>query len=331
MNFSKEKKEIIYWAGLLNQKGFVTAKNGNLSCKVNRDKILVTSHDSYLGHLEEKEVLLADLKGNVLEGELELTNEKSLHLDIQRKFKDAGVVIHAHPTFTTAFFHYFENLDIFSFEAKFYIGQAAVIPQETPIVVDTKPVLDALENTNIVILKGHGVVSIGRDFKEAFSLIELLEEQCRVNLVIKKIRIEAEASVLKKEESCGYAGKKFRLLSREHGQKLADLVNNDKEAQELGAKYNLTCSLAIKNQDTQEVMCFHYDKGRVVKVDDNDDAEFLIAGEASILKKVFNREIEPFVASAQGKVKTKGDFAKMSKWYPVLVRTFKLWEQAPVE
>jgi len=37
------------------------------------------------------------------------------------------------------------------------------------------------------------------------------------------------------------------------------------------------------------------------------------------------------VASTQGKIKTEGDFTKMSKWYPVLVRTFQLWEEAPVE
>jgi putative sterol carrier protein len=68
-----------------------------------------------------------------------------------------------------------------------------------------------------------------------------------------------------------------------------------------------------------------------MKIDNDENAEFVIIGKPEILRKVFNREIDPFVASTQGKVKTKGDFAKMSKWYPVMVRTFKLWEQAPVE
>ncbi|MCM8792765.1 MAG: SCP2 sterol-binding domain-containing protein, partial [Candidatus Omnitrophica bacterium] len=122
-----------------------------------------------------------------------------------------------------------------------------------------------------------------------------------------------------------------KLLSEEHIQKLIDLVNNDREAQELGKVYDLTCTLAVKNQDLNKAVCFYYEKGKIIKTDDNEYAEFVIIGREEILKKIFNRQLDPFVASTQGKVKTRGDFTKMSKWYPVLVRTFKLWEEAPVE
>ena len=40
MNFEKEKKEIIFWAKLLNERGFVTARSGNISRKVADDKIV---------------------------------------------------------------------------------------------------------------------------------------------------------------------------------------------------------------------------------------------------------------------------------------------------
>ena len=125
--------------------------------------------------------------------------------------------------------------------------------------------------------------------------------------------------------------KKYKMLSEEHAGALMGIVNNDSEAQELGRKYDLTCTLAVKNQDNGEVIRFVYEHGKIMKIDNDENAEFVIIGKPEILRKVFNREIDPFVASTQGKVKTKGDFAKMSKWYPVMVRTFKLWEQAPVE
>ena len=86
-----------------------------------------------------------------------------------------------------------------------------------------------------------------------------------------------------------------------------------------------------KNQETDEAMSFHYNNGKIVAVALNDQAEFVIIGKESILKRVFNRELDPFVALTQGKVKSKGDFTRMSKWYPVMVRTFQLWEQAPVD
>lgn len=330
MSFGKEKKEIIYWGDILNQKGFVTAKNGNISYKVERDKLLITAHDAYLGHLEEREILLADLDGNILDGDLTLTAEKNLHLSIHKKFKDIKVALHTHPTYTTAFFHYFDKLDISSFEAKFYLGDIKAIPQETPAVTQLEPVLEALENSNIVVLGDHGAVSMGSNFKDAFSLIELLEEQAKVNLLIKSPATRQEVPECADTKKESVSRKRYKLLSKEHIDRLVSVINNDKEAQDMGKKYDLTCTLAVKSQDTDNIVCFHYEKGKIIKWDNDENAEFVIIGRETILKKVFNREIDPFVASTQGKVKTKGDFTKMSKWYPVLVRTFKLWEQTPV-
>ena len=334
MSLTKQKKELIHWAQLLNQKGFIAARSGNISCKVSPQKILLTTHDCYLGYLEEEDILLVDLEGNIIEGKGQLTSETKLHLAIQKKFPETQVVLHAHSPYTTAFFNYFDALDIFSFESRFYLGDIKAIPQDTPTVIDTEPVLNALENNAIVILKNHGVVTTGNSFKEAFSFIELLEEQARVNLMLKCIsKGDAGQMPVANPGVCQQPctdERKYRLLSSEHINRLVELVNNDEQVQELGKKYDLTCSLAVKNQDTQDAACFYYDKGRIIRTENTDQAEFVIIGQGEILKKVFNRKIDPFVASTQSKVKTKGDFSKMSKWYPVLVRTFKLWEQAPV-
>jgi len=332
VSFKKEKNEMISWAKALNQKGLITAKSGNISYKVDSDKVLITAHDSYLGYLEEKDILVMDLKGNILEGKGELTSEQSLHLGIYNKFSSSKVVLHAHSPFTTAFFHYFEELEVFSYETKFYLGKVPALIQNTPTVTEVEPVLSALEKNNILVLKHHGVVAMGSCFKEAFSLIELLEEQSKVNLLIKgAVSSKSPLSSVNVEQDKPNLLGKHKMLSKEHADKLTQLVNSDSQAQELGKKYGLSCTLAVKNQDNGDAMCFYYENGKITKVDDNDDAEFVIIGRENILKQVFNRQIDPFVAVTQGKVKTKGDFAKMSRWYPVMVRTFKLWEQAPVE
>ena len=330
MKYANEKKEAIYWAKKLNERGFVTARSGNISLKV-AEGLLITSHDCYLGELTNDDILLVDLEGNIIKGDKELTSEKSLHLGIHNKFPRKKVVLHSHSPYTIAFFHYFDKLDIFSFEAKFYLGDVKVVSQATPTVTEIEPVLKELENSNIVVLGQHGVVSIGQDFKEAFSLIELLEEQAKINLILKSQSRTALAADRELPQEPGSL-KKYKLLSPAHIAKLAELVNNDPQAQELGRKYDLTCRLAVKDQDSGRAVCFHYQAGRIVKVSEEaEGADFLIIGRTDILKKVFNRKLDAFVASTQGKVKTKGDFTKMSRWYPVLVRTFKLWEQAPVE
>ncbi|MBN2482920.1 MAG: class II aldolase/adducin family protein [Candidatus Omnitrophica bacterium] len=334
MKCEREKKEIIYWANILYQKGLITARSGNLSCRIGPNHILITRHDCYLGHLTYDDIVSVDIDGNLIAGnESAPSSEKDLHLAVYRSLPDIQTVVHSHSPCTTAFFHYFDTLDIFSFEAKFYLGNVRVIPQNTPTVTDIQPVVAALEANNITVLRYHGVVAIGKEFKEAVSLLELIEEQTKVNLITKSQAVSAGLHVQETQPilHAQRVSKTYKMLSAAHRGRLTELVNNDEQAQALGKQYGLTCTLAVKNQDTDEVMRFCYEQGRIVRDDDCDDAEFVIIGKPEVLKKVFNKEIDPFVASTQGKVKTKGDFAKMSRWYPVMVRTFKLWEEAPVE
>jgi len=334
VSFEKERREIIFWGRQLNRKGFVTARSGNISKKIGDDKIMITSHDSYLGFLEDNEVLLTDLNGNVLEGNFEPAVEKDLHLGIYRKFEEVKVVMHAHSPFSTAFFHYYKTLDTFSFESAFYLGKVPVVPQETPTVTDIESVLSALRKGSIVVLKNHGIVSIGENFKSAYGLIELLEDQAKINFSMKNPKIPSPQDVLGPDSDNNGENRsqnKYILLSEEHCERLAEIVNTDKEAQDLGQKHDLTCTLAIKNQDTGHVVRFYYEKGKIVQTDNNENADFIIAGKEDTLKGLFNGDIDPFVAATQQKVKTKGDFAKISRWYPALVRTFRLWEHAPVE
>ena len=328
MNITEFKKQIIYWARLLNERGFVTARSGNISCRL-EDKILMTSHDSYLGQLEEDEIVLLDSKGAIIEGEKEPTSEKPLHLGIMEHIDEAKVIIHAHSPFTTAYFHYFKKLDIFSFEAKFYLGEIKVIPQSGPTVTDINPVIEELMNNNIVVLGNHGVVAIGKDFKSAFSLVELLEEQSKINLMFSG-KTKDSPCVEEDKQQIEHVEKSYFMFSQEHIQTIKDIINNDTQAQELGKKHDLTCSLCVKDIDAKQAVCFYYQQGKITNTDNNPEAEFIIAGSTDILKKIFNCKIDPFVAVTQGKVKTKGDINKISQWYPALTRTFKLWEQVKV-
>ena len=45
---------------------------------------------------------------------------------------------------------------------------------------------------------------------------------------------------------------------------------------------------------------------------------------SNIWRAVFNREIDPFVATTQKKMNLRGDFAKISKWYSPCSRIFEL-------
>ncbi len=324
-----KNNNIGYWAEKLYEQKYVLGRCGNISKRLDDDNIEITSHDCYLGHLEDKNILKSDLKGTVLGSAGTLTSEKNIHLAVYKSLPEIEVVIHAHPGYTNALFYTGIPFNHYSMETRFYLGNVPVIPQKT-VTIEVEPVIEALKNNNIVVLKNHGVIAVGKTFLEAFSLIEILDEQCKINIAMaNKSQMKDDATRNNKPDTP--KDKIFKMLSKEHVSELTNLVNNDEEVQKLGKQYSMSLSLAVVNEDTGDSMYFKYLNGKIIDANNASDAEFVIIGKTDILRKVFNREIDPFVASTQGKVKIKGDFSKMGKWYPVMVRTFKLWELAPVK
>ena len=125
--------------------------------------------------------------------------------------------------------------------------------------------------------------------------------------------------------------KKYKLFSPEQIAQIVLLVNSDAQMQELGQKTAMNMDLAVCLQETGAVYSFKFENGRIVNTGNDAQAEFLITANESIWRAVFNREIDPFVATTQKKMNLRGDFARISKWYAPCSRIFQLWTQVPVE
>jgi L-fuculose-phosphate aldolase len=318
MSLVKAKKEFLYWAHLLYERGLVVGKSGNMSARPGGDNLLLTVTNCYLGMLTASQIAVVDLSGRLITGTGRLTSEKDLHLGIIGKFPETKVVLHAHPANALAFFHYFPRLDVFSFENRFNLGSVPVIPQSTPTVTNIKPVLQALGNNNIVVLRDHGVVAMGKDFAAAFALVELLEEQAKINLALRKKGIPARFLAGKAKPA-----RKLKLFSEEHLTKLKHALDTDAQLKGLVKKYKFKTALAIRNETAREEACFSFLNGET-----ND---LVISGQEDELLRLFNGEMDPFAAYAQKKIGFEAEFLKISRWYPVLARIFELWQKIPVK
>jgi len=332
--YKAKREEILFWARELANKSFLSGPVGNISARVNKDKFLITTHNAYLGYLEEDEIVLIDKSGNVLDkSDYKPTSELTLHLGAY-KSEAVNAVIHAHPAFTTAFYSRFGNLEINNFESRLYLSNITALEQDGPIVTDVKPVLEALKTGNIVVLKKHGIISVGADFKQAFSLIQMLEETCKVNIALKQIPSTDSTPLPTYAVDRGIGrntGKIYELFSPEHIDKIVSLVNEDSQIKEKGKSLDLTTKLAIKVDEDNKIYNFHFNKGNIDKVTNDDTAEFIISGSIVYWRLVFSRKLDPFAATTQRKLKLKGDMAKLSRWYAPFNRIFDLWKLAPAK
>src|SRR6185295_4108232 len=176
------KKDIIAIGRVLWEKDLASGLNGNISVRVDADRILLTATQTCLGILQEKDILLMNLSGQVLE-EGAVSTERLLHTEIYKNFLDTKAVIHTHTTYTNAYFLANDSLTPQIFESRFYLGEVKAVPQITPSVTDAGPVVEALTKNNVSVLKNHGVVAVGRNLFDCFLLIQCLEDAVKIDAI----------------------------------------------------------------------------------------------------------------------------------------------------
>ncbi|MCA9401287.1 MAG: class II aldolase/adducin family protein, partial [Candidatus Omnitrophica bacterium] len=238
-NLQDLKKSMVAIGRLLWEKDLVHGLNGNISVRVDDESILITGHKTCLGLLKEKDILHMKLDGELLE-EGKASSETLMHTAIYQNFSEHQAVLHTHTTYTNGFFLKNEKFIPQIFEAKFYLGEVTAIAQSTPSVTDARPIVEAMKQNSIIVLKNHGVVAAGKELFDCFILIQALEEGIKTNAVAQLYQqgLGSRGQGLGFHESQNLKpktqNKKYKLFSREQIDAIVDLVNKDAQMKELG-------------------------------------------------------------------------------------------------
>ena len=324
----KETTAKIIEAGkLLYDKGLVVGRSGNMSARLTKDQVLISGHGTCLGFLKEEDFAVADFQGTHVAG-AKLSTETPIHAAIYRQFNTHSI-IHAHPPLTSAYFAARDTLEPVTFETKLYLGNVPVVEQDTPSITKMEPVIEALKLSNIVVLKNHGVIAIGNDLMEGFFLIEELEAACKMSGFLISLTA-AQAQKQEGEPHVKTAGEKFDMFSPAHIRRIVDLANEDGYIQEKGAELDLTTQVVIKLDESSDAYTFIFDKGKIVMAAGDEQAPFIISGKKDVWRLIFEGKLDPFVATTQGKLRLKGDFGKISKWYAPFNRLFAIFKQVGI-
>lgn len=326
------RREIIEIGRKLYNLRLVAAKSGNLSARLKDNLILITVTGTCLGKLKQKDIMKLDLSAQTENQLKKVTSEFPLHSLIYKEFP-VRKIIHCHAPLTNGYYSVYDNLENITFESKLFLGEVPVVVQNTPNITEPQKVTEALKLNNIVVIKNHGVISVGESFDAAFYLIEELEETVKIAALAKlfsKKNLNEFDNKLK--ETLKDSLKKYTMFSREHISRIADLINQDDDFQSKAKGVKLTARLAIEiDEEDCKVFRFDFKEGRIEKVECSNDAPFVISGSASVWRLIFEGKIDPFTATSQGKLKLKGDMKELSKWYLPFSRMFSLFKEVPIE
>ena len=333
MIFGKEKSirdEIIAIGKKLYELRLVVGRSGNLSARLDENTILITATGSSLGSLSHDDIIKVDLKNEEDLKNKRLTTEFPLHRMVYENFPHKNI-IHCHPTLINAYFAVCPELKTLTFESKLYLGNIPVVEQDTPAISKPELIVEALKASNLVVAKNHGVVSVADKFSDCLYMIETLEEAVKVAAaarLFKKDVLDDLDKALKENLSQDAA---YLMFSKEHIQAIVDLVNKDEFIAKKGQELDLTLQLAIKLDEHNQVFKFNFEKGKIVKLDFDQDAPFIISAPADSWQLVFLGKLDPFVAVMQGKMKLKGELGKLSRWYVPFSRLFELFKQVKIK
>jgi len=320
------KRKMVDICKELYKEGLVRGREGNVSAKLDEDTFFITPHGVSLGFIKEEDILLVDKQGRVIDGIGKPSFEIELHKAIYSELREVEAVIHVHPSFTTLLAEKGLPLQTLTFELEVILTGTEVIPQKGPVITDIDLVINALKKRNIVILKNHGTVAIG-NLDDAFFLTDMLEEASKMSFFAHLPGINAQTTYIPSKDMRKETI--YELFSPEHIEILVSSVNQSKEVKEEGRETDLTVRIAMK-VETGQVCNFHFVQGSIVKVSNDEDADFLFTGSVDCWRAIFNGQLDAFVATSQNRLKIKGNLAELSKWFLPFKKIFKLWQNFPV-
>jgi L-fuculose-phosphate aldolase len=183
--YKTERKEVARFMRRLYSHGLTTTSGGNISLRVADDIIAITPSGTDKGSMKWEEVGLLSLNGDNLTPHLKPSIESEVHLSVYRK-KDLKAIVHAHPTFTTAFTAMKNKIDIkLTAEALLILSEPFFVPYA---VMGSKKlaelVAESVAQSDILLLENHGVLTTGSNLLQAFDKIEVLENAARMTLIV---------------------------------------------------------------------------------------------------------------------------------------------------
>lgn len=164
--------------------GFAPATDGNISARLGPHALLVTPAGREKGGLSPEELLVVDLEGTVVGGAGRPSTETPMHLLCYRRRGDVGGVVHAHPPVATAFAAAGVPLDAPVMpEIVLTVGAIPLVPYATPGTEELARALEPwVDGHDAFLLASHGVLTLGRDVREALHRMERVEHLAKVTL-----------------------------------------------------------------------------------------------------------------------------------------------------
>lgn len=163
----------------LPRQGLVAWTSGNVSVRdPETGRVAIKPSGLRYEELTPDKMVVLDLEGNVIEGDLKPSSDTASHLYIYRQRPDLCGVVHTHSSYATAFAAVGQAIPVFltaiadEFGGPVPCGRFALIGGEDI----GKAVIEVLGESPAVLLKNHGVFTVGKTGEAAVKAAVMVED-----------------------------------------------------------------------------------------------------------------------------------------------------------
>lgn len=178
------KHEIIEYGRMAEAKNLTPGVSGNMSARIDEERILITSSGSANGYLSEDDFSIIDMNGNVVSGNSKPSSEKLVHCEFYKIRSDVNYILHFHSPYLSSFASAGIALDEpIMAENIFYFGQIPLaeygIPSSMDLAIKTSKYF---KDYDAVLMANHGFIIGGKTMLNTFLNLTLAESYAQVVL-----------------------------------------------------------------------------------------------------------------------------------------------------
>ncbi len=207
----EQLKKEVYEANMeLPRRGLVTYTWGNVS-GIDREKGLVVIKPSGVEYedLKPEDLVVLDLEGNVVEGDLNPSSDTKTHIELYKAFPELGGVVHTHSPHAVAWAQAGSDIPCYgTTHADYFYGPIPCARSLTPAEVEEdyerntgKVIIETFGERKLnpvhvpaVICRNHGPFTWGKNAAQAVYHAVVLEEVAKMAMYTRQINAQVEAA-----------------------------------------------------------------------------------------------------------------------------------------
>jgi L-fuculose-phosphate aldolase len=172
--------------------GFTSPVSGNHSIRIQNKKWMwVTPSGVPRYNLQEKDLVKVHLETGKTLGRLKPSIEWYMHASIYKKLTKVNAIVHTHSPYTLGVVISVDKFQHIIEEANIVVGNPIIIPNKPSGSTELANIVSKAfgedgEEVRAVIIRNHGVVTVGNNIHQARAVVEALEEWAKI-LTISKI------------------------------------------------------------------------------------------------------------------------------------------------